>query len=596
MDKRSYLSAMKKKYPEEHALYTEAVKAMDMEMNFDVLDRLYRRMDEEEKASAFGIKLALDMAAVCYNLGDRERALRLGAKCLKLAASSGDRDMAADAEYVNGWLLVRENRVGEAVQHLKKCLALAEKLGIHKLVAWATVETAQCARANGDLQYELELLQKAYRVAAKSKDLMLELYALCSISTLYNEITDLEASCAYVEKAIAKLKAIKKNMRISGGLPGSVNALEPQLMVRYAIVCYRCGRCEEALSLAEQVRAGPAGKYPVNPRKAIYLIASLSLFERGENEKALEYAALGIEEEAAYRDAPYYEIVYLTYRLMDRLLALGRFGEALKIIEFTAETVANRGAMTDLRLSWRMYARLYEVAGERDKRLEALERYMECMEAYNHERSEQIYRGIRNQIRLDEEVKRKERQKIRQQMKLSKAQAEREAALYLSDHDALTGLYTRSRLNKDLKSELFANMASCGIIYFDVNDLKLTNDVYGHEVGDLLLQNAAKSLKIFDDERYCAYRMGGDEFMLVICNCEDYELDMAMEKWHAEITRLNEEADIKCAVAAGFAYGAGKFDIEALMRKADERMYENKRTLKSREGRKAKMYEVYDPA
>ncbi len=195
-------------------------------------------------------------------------------------------------------------------------------------------------------------------------------------------------------------------------------------------------------------------------------------------------------------------------------------------------------------------------------------------------------------IRLDAEGKRKERHKIREQLKLSKQPAEREAALYLSDHDELTGLYTRGRLSKDLKSERFREMSSCGVIFFDVNDLKLTNDVYGHEVGDTLLRNAARSLSIFNGERYCAYRMGGDEFMLIIRDCEDYELDMAMEKWHAEITRLNEEADIKCAVAAGFAYGAGAFNIEELIRKADERMYENKRILKSRDDRKGRLYEI----
>jgi tetratricopeptide (TPR) repeat protein len=228
--------------------------------------------------------------------------------------------MAADAEYVNGWLKVRENRVEEAVRHLKKCLSLADKLGIKKLSAWATVELAQCARANCDHLNELELLQRAYRLGGKSKDYVLELYILCSISTLYNEITDLSASCAYVGKAIAKLKTIKQNMRITGGLSGSVNALESQLMVRYAIVCYRCGRHDETAALAEQVRAGPPRSYPVNPRKALIPDRVARPVRAWRKRQSPGICRAGTGRRGGIRERAVLRAGIPTYRLMNHLL------------------------------------------------------------------------------------------------------------------------------------------------------------------------------------------------------------------------------------------------------------------------------------
>ncbi len=591
MNKELYLKQMEQRFPQDYLDYSEAVRIGELGKSVTVLSGMYDRLSGKEKNTAFGTKLGLELAVISFYTGDTAKAKKTGAKCLRLAYKNNDISLVAEAEYVMGFILVRCSQTEAAIHHLKKSLSSAEANNDTALAAWDMMEIAQCAIENYDQLYALEMLFKALRSVKKSKDVLLELHLYYVISTLYNDIDDMDASYKYIEKAITRIKIIKENPQLMSGLSGTIQLMEPQVITRYAFICYRRGNYEEAVKIAADSMNEEVNN-PENHHKALFMIASLSLLELGREMEAVEYAELSFREETQYFTRPYNEVMYLTYRLMNLFLSKGRTEDTLKLIKFTEQTVENQKIKANHRLSWRMYAEYYNNIGDTDKKIEALENYMLYMEAYNKEREGQIFRGIRSQIKLDEEAKRRERQKNKQQSKLALLLAEREAAEYMSDHDALTGLFTRNKLNKDRESELLKKMKSCGIVFFDVNDLKLTNDVYGHEVGDIMIKNFAGSLKVFEDERYNSYRIGGDEFILLIRDCEDYELDIAMERWHAEMEKINGEADIKCVVAAGCAFGCENVNIQALIRKADERMYENKRTLKSRQDRTDKLKEL----
>lgn len=84
---------------------------------------------------------------------------------------------------------------------------------------------------------------------------------------------------------------------------------------------------------------------------------------------------------------------------------------------------------------------------------------------------------------------------------------------YLSYHDNLTTFYNRNRYIKDTQ-KLFNMDTSLGIIYLDVNGLKDVNDQFGHEVGDALLVECARRMKmVFKKADF--YRIGGDEFIII---------------------------------------------------------------------------------
>lgn len=87
---------------------------------------------------------------------------------------------------------------------------------------------------------------------------------------------------------------------------------------------------------------------------------------------------------------------------------------------------------------------------------------------------------------------------------------------YHSYHDHLTDLYNRRYYEEVLKRFDHQEYLPFSIILGDVNGLKLTNDAFGHLVGDKLLQTVAGALKSVCRANDVAARIGGDEFALLL--------------------------------------------------------------------------------
>lgn len=155
-----------------------------------------------------------------------------------------------------------------------------------------------------------------------------------------------------------------------------------------------------------------------------------------------------------------------------------------------------------------------------------------------------------------------------------------ERLIYNSEHDGLTGLYNKGKYLEMLETK-YGRLNSIGIFNFDVNNLKKMNDTYGHEAGDKLIIKAADSIRKVTDMQVHGYRIGGDEFLMVACNKTEEEINAIRERWEKELTRLNTYDDgIHCVIALGVAYGGRGYDISDLLRQADERMYEDKKSKK----------------
>lgn len=156
----------------------------------------------------------------------------------------------------------------------------------------------------------------------------------------------------------------------------------------------------------------------------------------------------------------------------------------------------------------------------------------------------------------------------------------REKLIYDSEHDGLTGMYNKGKYLAMLENE-YQNMDSIGIFNFDVNNLKKMNDTYGHEAGDKLIIKGADSIRKVTSSTVHGYRMGGDEFLMIACNVSEEEVADLKDRWEKELARLNTLEDgIECVIAAGVVYGEKGYDFAALMKEADERMYEDKRSKK----------------
>ena len=164
---------------------------------------------------------------------------------------------------------------------------------------------------------------------------------------------------------------------------------------------------------------------------------------------------------------------------------------------------------------------------------------------------------------------------------------EREGLLRRSANiDSLTGLrnttsYTSwaAEFNKGIENK----QVDLGMVVLDLNNLKETNDEYGHGVGDELIVTAAKVIsEVF--QRSPIFRIGGDEFLVVLENenLENREKLFKQFEFKCANTLINGNVNIPVSIAFGFA----KFDpakdmcLKDVFKRADDAMYENKRKAK----------------
>lgn len=153
---------------------------------------------------------------------------------------------------------------------------------------------------------------------------------------------------------------------------------------------------------------------------------------------------------------------------------------------------------------------------------------------------------------------------------------------YKSEHDILTGCYNRTYLERVRGSyETSQNFVVC---FIDVNNLKRMNDEFGHDAGDILLKTAASKLgywnKIGD-----VYRMGGDEFMIVIVNKPIAKVRNLVINWYKTVGVLNKTTDgFQCLLSYGLAEGHHGMDFDYVMKQADEIMYSMKVRIKKELG------------
>lgn len=155
----------------------------------------------------------------------------------------------------------------------------------------------------------------------------------------------------------------------------------------------------------------------------------------------------------------------------------------------------------------------------------------------------------------------------------------------LSYRDALTNI-NNNRSYQEHMEDLSKKKLPYGLIFMDLNDFKQVNDTYGHEAGDTLLNIVAKRLQNSIREKDKAFRIGGDEFVVVIHGTHDKQFyEGVIERMRHNVARdvtLNNGIILKVSISAGFARcpeDGAKF--EDVVKKADDEMYQNKRAFKA---------------
>lgn len=149
--------------------------------------------------------------------------------------------------------------------------------------------------------------------------------------------------------------------------------------------------------------------------------------------------------------------------------------------------------------------------------------------------------------------------------------------------DVLTDLGNRAAFIK-AKEEL-ASEKSAGFVVMDINNLKQTNDHFGHQAGDELISSAAECISQVFEGKGKAYRIGGDEFVVIVKDATEEYLEQLLRRLEEAQAEKQKELQ-KCwklQIAYGYAVHCEGLGYEELFRQADDRMYECKRRMKEME-------------
>lgn len=149
----------------------------------------------------------------------------------------------------------------------------------------------------------------------------------------------------------------------------------------------------------------------------------------------------------------------------------------------------------------------------------------------------------------------------------------------LSFFDQMTGC-----MNRRAYMEREKNWMSGGndvMLMMDLNNLKQVNDVLGHDVGDIYIKRCADILRdIFGSMGNC-YRMGGDEFLFWGEDISEETMERLEEQLRLRVQVTCEEISSLCGAATGYAVARPEDkSVQAIWKRADEKMYENKRLIK----------------
>lgn len=149
---------------------------------------------------------------------------------------------------------------------------------------------------------------------------------------------------------------------------------------------------------------------------------------------------------------------------------------------------------------------------------------------------------------------------------------------YLSFHDQLTGLHNRTSFERQMKNLEATECYPAGIIVCDLDGLKIINDSMGHDAGDRLLKTAADLIKGNLREYELVSRIGGDEFAILLPNCDQSVVKKVVTRIKNAIKNYNQSnSEFPLHISMGFAVrNRESISMDELFKMADNNMYREK--------------------
>ena len=169
--------------------------------------------------------------------------------------------------------------------------------------------------------------------------------------------------------------------------------------------------------------------------------------------------------------------------------------------------------------------------------------------------------------------------------------------------DMLTGIYNRAGMYQEVERKVrdLKKRRECGkmgLMFIDLDNFKLYNDTFGHDIGDVILQNMASIFTEVTGEQGFVSRFGGDEFIIILDTDEKTRLEGIAKEIYRKIDstdgfeedisnkigqniKIGQNQRITCSIGIAASDGiCEENDVNELIRKADDMLYHVKMNQK----------------
>ena len=161
-------------------------------------------------------------------------------------------------------------------------------------------------------------------------------------------------------------------------------------------------------------------------------------------------------------------------------------------------------------------------------------------------------------------------------------QAKNAQLLRTALHDPLTGLANRSAFRSNIATLMkeATSRASSALLFLDGDNFKCINDTWGHAAGDCVLIEVARRLMEFGAGHHLAYRIGGDEFAMILADVHsDAEVQRIASHLSSQFSRpidLHNGSTVIMTLSIGYALTWEHVTADSLLELADKNMYQVK--------------------
>ena len=265
--------------------------------------------------------------------------------------------------------------------------------------------------------------------------------------------------------------------------------------------------------------------------------------------------------------------------------------KALEVLHDVVQLAQEVGAQLEMASAYQSLAKLYKTRGQSDEAYEHLESYLEIKEKISNDASKQRFEVL--QIKFEIEQKEREKELYREQnIQLTTMNSELERLTHelgkQANEDPLTGLYNRRRLEQELekeRSKVFRSGGKLSVMICDVDNFKQVNDRFSHQIGDQVLIKVAAILKTTAREIDTVARYGGEEFVVLFPENSVAEAFIASNRLREAIEQADWQSihpDLHVTLSMGLCDEVSLSDGFAMIDRADEKLYEAKRSGKNR--------------